>query len=234
MVSKGTFYGMVAILVALLLISSALAAYYYTQYQGATSENHTQAGELGSALASYSVLASRYNSSLGDYNSTLSLLALAVGSLNTSTPAYRTASLDLSSLWGSYQSLVREGGGKAIAYTVHMLVGYGNGTQEWYNDSTAQPGWNGYIASLVLLNGNLNATWYPPGYFGPGLPGEHFVTAVNGVSGTGSESWFFWEHAGSQWTVAQSGADLVQINNGTVIAWTFCGYDSNYNPTCTP
>jgi hypothetical protein len=234
MVSRGAFWGVVAVLFAALLLMSTLAIYYYSQYQGQTSQNQTQAEELNAALASYSALASRYNASLGDYNSTLSLLALAVGNLNTSSPAYRAASHDLSSLWESYQILVKQGGANSVLYSVHFLLDYGNGTRRWYNDTAAQPGWNGYVATLVILNGRVQAIWYPPGYFVPGGPGEHFVTGINGVNQTASTSWFFWGYAGSRWSVAPSGADLVQINNGTTVAWTLCSYDSNYNPTCTP
>jgi len=227
LVSKGTFYGVAAVLVALLILSSAVAVYYYSQYQTVSSQSETIASEVGMALNSYASLVSRYNSSLSDYNTTLSLLALAVGSLNTTTPAYRTASLDLSSLWQSYQALARAGGAKVIAYSVHLLVDYGNGTRRWYNDSGAQPGWNGYVVSLVLLNGNLNATWYPEF-------GEHYITGINKVPQTSSKSWSLWELSGRQWTYFPVGADQLQPQNGTVIAWALCGYDSSFRPTCIP
>lgn len=227
MVAKGTFYGAIAVLVALLILSSSLSVYYFFQYQSASQDSQTRAGELSAALASYSALAQRYNASLEDYNATLSLLSLAVANLNTSIPAYLTASHELSSLWASYQDLVKAGGGKPLAYQVHLLVDYGNGTRQWYNDTMVQPGWNGYVVSLVLLDGDLQATWYPQF-------GEHFVTGVNGVPGTSSESWFVWEYSGGAWSLASSGADLIQTHNGTAIAWTLCGYDSSFNPTCEP
>jgi hypothetical protein len=227
MVSRGTFYGIVVVLVALLLLTSFTALNYYNQYQSASSAAETRAVELGVALAKYDSLAGQYNSSLNDDYTTMSLLAQAVGNLNTSTPAYRTASGDLSTLWQSYQSLVEAGGGMPLAYRVHMLLDYGNGTLRWYNDSTAQPSWNAYVVSLVLLGGNLNATWYPEF-------GEHLVSAINGVPGTASLSWSLWEYSDSQWTYSQVGADQVQIQNGTTIAWALCGYNSSYQPTCTP
>ena len=229
MVSRGTFYGVVAVLVALLLLTSITALYYYNQYQSASSATEASGAELGVALARYDALAGQYNSSLSNDYTTISLLAQAVASLNTSTPAYRAASGDLATLWRSYQSLVDAGGGKPLAYDVHMLVDYGNGTLRWYNDSTAQPGWNAYVATLVLLDGDLNATWYPQ--FGSG---EHFVTAINGVPGTESLSWSIWTYGGNQWTYSQVGADLIQAQNGTTIAWALCGYNSSYQPTCVP
>ena len=227
MVSRGAFYGVVVTFVMLLLISSTLAAIYYNDYQQGASQNRTYAGQLGVALASYSSLSRSYNASLEDYNVTLSLLATAVANLNTSTPAYRNASTALSTLWADYQKLASASGRKALVYTVRMLVDFGNGTQRWYNGTAIQPGWNGYVVSLVLLDGNIQGAWYPQ-------YGEHFVTGVDGVPQTQSTSWFLWEYSGGVWSPSSTGADQMQMNNGTTIAWTLCGYDSNYNPTCTP
>lgn len=214
-------------LVALLLLSSAFAAVYYGEYQQETSLAKEQQSELSLALTNYNALLGRYNASLGGYNQTLSLLAGAVSSLNTSTPAYRSAAADLASLWSSYQALANGSGRRVLAYGVRMLVDYGNGTSRWYNGSTIQPGWSGYVATLVLLDGNMQATWYPQF-------GEHFVTGVNGVNQTSSQSWFVWEFAGGKWAPLETGSDQLQIVNGTTIAWTLCGYDADFVPTCTP
>ena len=152
---------MVVTLVALLLISSTLALIYYSEYQQSASKNNTYAGQLGAALASYNSLARSYDASLADYYSTLNLLATAVANLNTSTPAYRNASIALSTLWGEYERLAEAGGRKALTYVVHILVDFGNGTRRWYNGTSVQPGWNGYVDSLVLLDGRNQGNWYP-------------------------------------------------------------------------
>jgi hypothetical protein len=224
---KGLFYGVVVLLVALLVVSSTAALYYYGENEQTGSQRQQYVGELGNALASYRSLSAKYNASLSDYNTTLSLLADAVANLNTSTPAYRNASLELSSLWNSYQQLASFSGRKALVYGVHMLVDFGNGTRRWLNDTSIQPGWNGYVASLVLLRGNLQAAWYPQ-------YGEHLITSVGGVLQTSSTSWFFWEFSGGRWTLSATGADQLQIYNGTSIAWTLCGYDASFRPTCVP
>ncbi len=218
---------MVVILVALLVVSGTFAAVYYGQYQSEATQNTQYVGELNGALSSYRALSGSFNASLDGYNRTLSLLATAVSNLNTSTPAYQQASAALSSLWSSYQQLESVGGRKALAYDVHMLVDFGNGTRKWYNDSTAQPGWNGYVTSVVLLNGNVQATWYPQ-------YGEHFVTGVDGVPEKSPLYWGIWQFGGGQWTYLQTGADLLQIHNDTTFAWALCGLDANYEPTCTP
>lgn len=227
MVSKGLFYGVVVTLVALLLISSFLAFTYYVEYQQGASQNKKDIQELSTALASYRSLSSSFNSSLSDYNRTLSLLATAVANLNTSTPAYHDASLALSSLWASYQNLASGNGRKALVFGVHMLVNFENGTRKWYNDTAAQPGWNGYVVTLVLLKGNVQATWYPQ-------YGEHLVTGLGGMPQSASKSWFLWSSNGGKWTQSQVGVDQLPIDNGTSFAWTFCAYDANFNPKCSP
>jgi hypothetical protein len=232
--SKRVFYGVVAVFLALLIISSSFALYYYEQGQQTASQNQKYIGELGTALASYRSLAAQYNSSLSDYNTTLSLLATAVANLNTTTPAYSNASLELSSLWNSYQQLASFSGRKVLAYDVNLLMDFGNGTLRWYNDSAAQPGWNGYVTTLVLLNGNVQAVWYPAGSFGPGTQGEHFVTGLDGVSQTSSVYWGIWQFSGGSWSYLETGADLIEIHNGTTFAWALCSLDASYHPTCTP
>lgn len=227
MPSKGVFYGVVAVFLALLIISSSLAIYYYGQYQQTGSRNQKYADELTTALASYRSLSGSFNASLLGYNRTLALLSSAVANLNTSTPAYRNASVALASLWTSYQELSSLGGRRALVYGVHLLVDFGNGTRRWYNNTSIQPGWNGYMATLVLLKGNVQATWYPQ-------YGEHYVTAVDGLSQNSTASWFFWYSSGGNWSLAQTGADGLMVDNGTSIAWTLCGYDANFNPTCPP
>jgi hypothetical protein len=224
---SASFYGIVAVLLALLIISSTAASMYYVQYQQESAQNQRHVGELSAALASYKSLLDSYNSSLGDYNTTLYLLATALGNLNTSTPAYRNAEVELSSLWSSYKALAGANGERAIAYEVRMLVDYGNGTYRWYNDTSIQPGWNAYVVSLVLLNGNIKATWYPQF-------SEHFIQGLNGVMANRENSWFVWVYNKTGWQLSQSGADVIPVYNGTIFAWTLCGYGSTYQPTCSP
>lgn len=62
-----------------------------------------------------------------------------------------------------------------------MIVDYGTGTKVWCDDISVQPGWNGYPATLVLLNGNVEATWFQRFR-------EHPITGIGGVSYTQSQS----------------------------------------------
>lgn len=226
-------YGLVTVLVAALLLVSGFAALYFYQDQQVNTQKQRYVQELDTALAGYKSLEASYNASLADYNMTLSLLVDAVSTLNTSTTAYQTASLALASLWKDYQQLAGSSGRGALVYEAHMLVDYGNGTRIWFNGTATQPGWNAYVVTLVLLNGMVEATWYPPGYFSPGQPGEHFVTGIGGVSNTRTEYWWLLTYNQStSWQVAQIGADEIPIFNGTTFAWAFCPSSANYLPAC--
>ena len=112
-----------------------------------------------------------------------------------------------------------------------MLLQYGNGTRRWYNDSAIQPGWNAYLVTLVLVNGNVQATWYP-NY------GEHFVNGIRGVEGgpSANEGWTLWTWNSSKaWQITNVGPDDLPMYNGSVFAWTYCSYDPvTYAPLCSP
>jgi hypothetical protein len=227
MPSKGTFYGIVAVMVAFILFSSAFALLYYGQYQQEASQNQQHVNELDSTLRRYTTLAKNYDSGLSDLNTSLSLLTSAISNLNTSSAAYVRASDQISALWNSYQELAKVNGNKVLTYGVRMLIDYGNGTSKWYNDTSIQPGWNAYVVSVVIFNGRVQSTWYPS-------YGEHLIEGINGVASGQSDSWFLWTGQKGGWEVSQMGADALQVYNGTVVAWTLCGYDNSFNPTCTP
>jgi hypothetical protein len=218
------------VLLAASLITSSLAVNYYGQEQQQASEAQHYAGELGVALAQYRVLNSSYQKSLDGYNRTISLLAQALGSLNTTSASYKAGSAALASLWGQYLNLSKEGG-RPISYSANMMLDYGNGTKLWYNDTAIQPGWNAYLVTLVALNGNVQATWYPSF-------GEHFVSGIRGVENNPSsnQGWLLWSlNSSKDWQPASVGPDEIPVYNGTTFSWTFCPYDPvSYAPLCTP
>ena len=113
-------------------------------------------------------------------------------------------------------------------YTPNILIDYDNGTFVWYNDTSLAPGSNLYAATVLIMNGNVNAS-YSAEF------GEHLVTGVGGVESTSTQFWWIWTfNATSSWQLAMLGVDELPITNGVVYAWTFCGMDSSGNPTCTP
>ena len=213
------------VLVALLIVTATAGIYYYYEYGQATQSKNQYVGELNAATGQYNQLASDYNSSLLLYNETFSLLVRTVSVVNTSLPIYQQASTELSQLWGQYLSLKPA---SSSLYTTNILINFGNGTRHWYNGTKVQPGWNLYVATVVLSHGNLQAQWYPQF-------GSHFVTGIDGVSNTKSTSWFAWTYnKTASWQPAQVGADGLPVYNGSAFAWTYCAETPSYTPACTP
>jgi archaellum component FlaC len=118
---------------------------------------------------------------------------------------------------------------KPLVYATNILVDFGNGTKVWYNNTSVQPGWNLYIATLLITKGNLQATWYPQ-------YNAHFVTGLYGVVNSGNNAWFIWTwNSTSHWQIAQYGADQLPVFNGSIYAWTYCSYNpTTYEPNCKP
>jgi hypothetical protein len=217
-------YGIAIALVALLVLSATAGAYYYYELQQADQSNSLYAGEIATLTDQYHGLAADYNSSLSLDNRTLSLLAGTIAVVNTSLPIYKQASSELSQIWGQYLELKPA---SSSLFTADVLFDFGNGTRTWFNDTQVQPGWNAYTETVVLTHGDVQAQWYPEYQ-------EHLVSGIYGLQNTQSKSWFLWTFNATSWQLASLGADDVQVANGSVLAWTFCGVTAAYAPECTP
>jgi hypothetical protein len=225
MTSRSTLYGLVVVAVALILITATVAGYYYVQYSNSSSDNSQLTSELNGANANYSTLASNFNVLLAKYNQSIYLLSSSIAVMNTSLPAYRQDVAQLSALWAVYQSLTPAS--KSLLHN-SVYFDFGNGTRRWYNGTAINAGWNLYVETLVLMKGQIVGTWYPS-------LGAHFITSIGGLSNSATEYWFLWTYNKSaSWQVAGIGADEVLATSGSVYAWTYCGADANFNPTCTP
>jgi hypothetical protein len=285
-----TMYGAITVLVALLVISSTLTAYYYTEYNKASTNNANLSSELASANSSYSALASKYNGELSSYNSarseyngsvtsfgnlatafnstsssflsmskefnlTFSLLVSSIAALNTSSSAYINASKTLTQLWTQYLSIQAQYKQAASSFhtilasfdsennatlpenvqpvsislfTANILIDFGNGTSIWYNNTSVEPQWNLYVATLVITQGNVNATYYP-------VYGEHLVTGIEGLQNNNAEGdyWLIWTYNSTAlWQSAAVGADQLPMYNGSIYAWGYCGSGVTTNPSC--
>jgi hypothetical protein len=120
-------------------------------------------------------------------------------------------------------------GAQPTQYT-NVLFDFGNGTTQWRNDTQVPTGANAYVATVIAADGRVNATYYPPPY------SEHLVDGIDDLQNSAQQSWFIWTYnTTAHWQPAQSGADDLTASNGSIFAWTFCGYDAaTYAPTCTP
>lgn len=223
--SRSALYGVAVAAAALILISATVAGYFYVQYSDVKSSNVQLTSELNGADANYSSLASSFNALLAEYNQSIYLLSSSIAVMNTSLPAYKQASAQLSALWAFYQSL--SPASKSLLRN-SVYFDFGNGTRGWYNETAINAGWNLYIETVVLMNGQVTGAWNP-------AYGEHFVTGIGGVSNSATKYWFLWTYSkATSWQAAQVGADEVPATSGAVYAWTFCSVDLSFNPTCSP
>ncbi len=117
-----------------------------------------------------------------------------------------------------------------VDYTTDLVIGFGNNTWKWYNDTLVPPGSNLYTATIIATNGNVNSTCCEFG--------SHFVTGIEGVQMTSTIYWWIWiytKNTTSPWQTAPVGPDEMAItNDSTVFAWTLCGSTPAGLPTCTP
>ncbi|OLB72452.1 hypothetical protein AUI06_01435 [archaeon 13_2_20CM_2_52_21] len=108
----------------------------------------------------------------------------------------------------------------------NVLISYGNGTMQWYNETAVPSSWNAYALTMYLAKCNVQARFY-----GPPL-NEHFVTAINGVSNQGSFSWSIWmfcQHTNA-WAYSQVGVDMIRLANGQALAWAYGASSPSSNP----
>ncbi|MDA4114185.1 MAG: hypothetical protein OK474_09085 [Thaumarchaeota archaeon] len=182
----------IVVLIAGMLVSSTLAAFYFLRYDQAESDASLYLTELRQATAT-------------TVQTTTSTL-ISGGETTTVTSTVT--------------------GTRGFAATTDILIDLGNGTRTWYNGTEVQPGWNVYLATVVITNGDLNDTWYPQ-------YGEHLVNGIDGVQNSQSSSWFLWSYnRTSSWQVAQVGADQLPAYNGSVYAWSYCALTAAYAPVC--
>ncbi|MGI0091782.1 MAG: hypothetical protein ACREBS_08735 [Nitrososphaerales archaeon] len=122
---------------------------------------------------------------------------------------------------------VQELSKSGVRFASDIVIDYGNGTHTWYNETAVLPGSNLYTLTVLVTEGNVNATCCEYG--------SHFVTGISGIQNTNAKSWFLWTYnSTASWQTAQSGPDEYSIFNESVFAWTFCGMTASYNPSCTP
>ncbi|MDA4119231.1 MAG: hypothetical protein OK436_01460 [Thaumarchaeota archaeon] len=225
MTNRSSFYTLAAAATGLIIISVTIAGYYYVQNTNTASNNSQLIAELNSANSNYTKLASNFNSLISSYNESIYLLSRTIAVLNTSLPIYKQSSLELTALWQTYQSL------SPVSTSLlrnSMLFDFGNGTHRWFNNTAIDAGWNLYIETVVLNNGQVNAQWYPQ-------YGEHLVNGIAGISNTATKDWFLWSYNKTAgWQPSQVGADGILVTPGSVYGWTFCTADSNFNPVCHP
>lgn len=111
-----------------------------------------------------------------------------------------------------------------VSMHVSVLINYGNGTKEWYNNTLVPIGFS--VLNTTLIVAKVNYTIYP-------TMGA-FVTAINDVAATGAMWWslWHWNSTSSQWMFSWETSDQLILHNEDIIAW-YCTSEG-FPPTQHP
>ena len=109
-----------------------------------------------------------------------------------------------------YQAVIEEL--EDFTTQVDIMIDYGNGTVQWYNDTRIQTGASVLDATVLACD-----VEYQTSDFGS------FVTTVNGVEQDASHFWM-WSTYDDGWEVGMVGADQYNIHDGDIIGWTYTSF----------
>jgi hypothetical protein len=96
---------------------------------------------------------------------------------------------------------------------VNILIDYGDGEIEWFNDSRIQVG-----ANLLVATGSVCDIKFQTSNLGS------FVTSINGVDQDSTHFWI-WSFYDTKWEMGPVGADQHILHNGDVIRWTYTSFE---------
>ena len=95
---------------------------------------------------------------------------------------------------------------------VDVLIDYGNGTQEWYNETRVPIGATLFDATKEIAKIN-----YTTGQFGI------LITAINGRKGKPGYywMWYIWNSTSGEWEMGPVAADAFTLHHGDTVSWVY-------------
>jgi len=95
---------------------------------------------------------------------------------------------------------------------VNILIDYGNGTEEWHNNTLVSVG-----ADLLNATRIVAEVEYDIGQYGA------FVTHINGVGGDPGTFWIYnmWNSTGSSWDMGPVASDAYILKEGETFNWVY-------------
>ena len=95
---------------------------------------------------------------------------------------------------------------------VNVLIDYGNGTQEWHNETRVPIG-----ATLFDVTREIAKINYTKGQFGV------LITAINGRGGKPGYYWLWytWNSTSAEWEIGPVAADAFTLHHGDTVAWIY-------------
>jgi len=96
---------------------------------------------------------------------------------------------------------------------VDLMIDYGDGTVEWYNETRIQTGAN--LWDLTLENCDVEYEMYDFGAF---------ITSINGVEADDSHYWGWSYLEENSWSMGMVGAEQYNLHDGYVVSWIYTGF----------
>ena len=145
---------------------------------------------LGTVVAAYYFV--QYNTYRSEYSDLISRLGTDVGDIST----------------------MLEG----ISFRANILVGYGNGTENWHNNTVLPLGSTAFTAIFSVVD-SINYTDYG-GELGV------LVTSINGVANNSTHGWFYWywDLGNTEWVLPNYSSAKQILHRGDTIAFTYANY----------
>ena len=109
-----------------------------------------------------------------------------------------------------YQAVIEEL--EDFTTQVDIMIDYGNGTVQWYNDTRIQTGASVLDATVLACDIEFQISDF-----------GSFVTAINGVEQDASHFWI-WSFYDDEWGMGPVGADQYNIHDGDIIGWTYTSF----------
>lgn len=113
---------------------------------------------------------------------------------------------------------------KSLVIDVNLLMNYGNGTENWHNETVIA----GSTAFEALLTVTKNVEYQTTAY---GV----FVTAINGVKNVAETSasghawlWYYWDTTASKWTDLLKAADAYILRPNDSVTWRYESYSYSF------
>lgn len=113
---------------------------------------------------------------------------------------------------------------ETVTLTVNICINYGNGTEEWHNETNVPAGY-----SLFQLTQSVATV--DPDYYPSMKPGHIFLNSINdkekytvhhlAYSEGYSWGWYHWDDNKQNWILGPVGCDAWMLKDGGVYKWSF-------------
>jgi len=115
---------------------------------------------------------------------------------------------------------------ETVTLTVNMCLDFGNGTQQWHNETNAPAGYSVFqlTQSVATIDPDYNPFMKPGHIFLKAINGKEEYTVYHfeeGYSEGSSWLWYYWDDNKQDWILGPVGCDAWMLKDGGVYKWSF-------------